>query len=339
MPIRRSSALDVSRLMAELASDNALQRETAAARLAIIGARAVTRLLGVAGDEAAPAHARVAALGALEAIGDPRSLAIAESLANRNDEIGVGAIAAIGAVARSGDPRATRAFEALTSMALDRQASESRRLAAVSALEGLPSRQVSPIYAALAEDPNPALSARATRRSAPERTANLSLDAAIDAGLPDEPAVVEAMVREEAETSKVTSLRRLIELLRVRERHATNEARAPWTAARGQVHRALAARRSRLGLYDLRETLEQAAGPLPVGFLAAAAAIGDAACLEPLAAAWASSSPGERWWRDHLAEAFGAIVRREGLTRRNPILKKILERQPSTGVLVAMARK
>jgi hypothetical protein len=89
----------------------------------------------------------------------------------------------------------------------------------------------------------------------------------------------------------------------------------------------------------LRETLERAEGPLPVGFLAAAASVGDAACLEPIAAAWASAPPDDHWWRDHLVDAFAAIVKREALTRRHPVLKRILERQPAAAVLVAMARK
>ncbi len=78
---------------------------------------------------------------------------------------------------------------------------------------------------------------------------------------------------------------------------------------------------------------------MPVGFLAAAAAIGDDACLEPLAAAWVNSSANDRWWRDHVAEAFRAIVAREHLTRRHPVLRRILERWPAAGVLVAAAKK
>jgi hypothetical protein len=76
-----------------------------------------------------------------------------------------------------------------------------------------------------------------------------------------------------------------------------------------------------------------------VGFLSAAAVIGDFSCLMPLARAWVESDQDDRWWREHLAEAFGAIVAREALTRRHPALKLILERWPSTGVLVAAAKR
>jgi hypothetical protein len=105
------------------------------------------------------------------------------------------------------------------------------------------------------------------------------------------------------------------------------------------LHQHLASRGSRLALYDLREALEGATGPLPVGFLSAAAVIGDTSCLTPLARAWVESGHDDRWWRDHVAEAFGAIVAREALTRRHPALKLILERWPSAGVLVATARR
>jgi len=108
---------------------------------------------------------------------------------------------------------------------------------------------------------------------------------------------------------------------------------------RGAVHQILASRSSRLALYDLRETLEQAKGPLPVGFLSAAAVIGDTACLTPLADAWVHTPADDRWWREHLADAFRSIVTREGLTRRAPALQKILAKWPAAGLLVAMAKR
>ena len=78
------------------------------------------------------------------------------------------------------------------------------------------------------------------------------------------------------------------------------------------LFRSLAARGSRLAVYDLKETLTGMTGPLPVGFLAAAAAVGDADCLEPLAHAWLNATD-DAWWRAHLTEAFAAIVKREAI--------------------------
>jgi hypothetical protein len=336
MPIRPSSATDVDRLVEDLSSGDALRRETALARLAVIGSRAVTKLTALALDEAASRPARLAAIQALEAIGDARSLNLALRLAGRDDEIGLAAIGVLGAVARLKEARATSAFDQLAALALDADAVENRRLAALAALDGVSERLLKRLYDALAADRNPRLRARATRHAA---GATVPLEGLLVGSLPDAPGVVAAVVREEGESAKVTTLRRAIEAIRNRERAGPPDRQAEWTGVRGLAHQALAARGSRLALYDLRETLEHAGGPLPVGFLAAAAAIGDAACLEPLAAAWVRSAASDRWWRDHLAEAFRAIVARERLSRRHQTLRRILERWPSAGVLVAAARK
>ena len=104
--------------------------------------------------------------------------------------------------------------------------------------------------------------------------------------------------------------------------------REEWCAVRAALHQALAGRNSRLALYDLRDSL-LAAERLPVAFLAAMEEIGDATCLDTLAAAYDQSSrSGDPWWRQHLAAAFRAIVQREGLTRRHAALKRVLTRWP-----------
>jgi hypothetical protein len=335
MPIRPSSAADVARLVEELSSSSAFRRETAAARLAVIGARAISALTSLALDDRAPARARVAALQALESIGDSRALPMARKLADNEGEIGTAAIGVIGAVAKTTGPAAAQAFEWLAAVAMDAEAAEARRLASLAALEGSSDRHLEPIYAALAADPNERLSAHALRGGSGQTE---PLESAISR-LPNDPRLVAAMIREDADTTDVAALRRLVDAIRQYERGATGDVQAAWTAARGQVHQTLAARGSRLGVYDLRETLEMAHGPLPVGFLAAAAAVGDAACLDPLAGAWGKAPVKDRWWREHLAEAFRAIVKREGLTRRHPVLKKLLERRPEAGALVALAKK
>ena len=76
---------------------------------------------------------------------------------------------------------------------------------------------------------------------------------------------------------------------------------------------------------------------LPVSFLAALHVLGDEACLEPIAAAWvkAAAEPEANTdpWRAHLASAFRAIVRRQKLTRRHAVLKRILSRWPDADAL------
>jgi hypothetical protein len=82
----------------------------------------------------------------------------------------------------------------------------------------------------------------------------------------------------------------------------------------------------------LRESVERASGRLPVSFLAALHLVGDSSCLEPLAAAW-NRSPEDEWWRHQLASAFRAITRREKITRRHAILKRLAARWPNAPFL------
>jgi hypothetical protein len=63
-----------------------------------------------------------------------------------------------------------------------------------------------------------------------------------------------------------------------------------------------------------------------VEFLAALALVGDESCLEAIAVAHGRATDG--WWRQHLADAFRAIVARKRLTRRHSVLKKIQKRSP-----------
>jgi len=338
MSIRHSSSADVARLIAELTGGDALRREMALARLAVIGSRATTPLLAVASDGAQADHSRVAAFEALEAIGDTRILTTAlAAIIGPSDDVAVAAIGALGPIARGDDARATKAFDRLASLATAADAPTGRRLAALAALEGQPETLLRPLYEALAKDPASKVVARVTRRQA---GAVEPLETLVDRELPLDPGVVAAVARDDGDRAPLATLKRAIEAVRGREANADDPAaRAHWSVVRGVLHQHLAARNSRLALYDLRETLEGATGPLPVGFISATAVVGDVTCLPALARAWAESASDDRWWRDHVAEAFRAIVTREHLTRRHPALKRILERWPTAGVLVAMAKK
>ena len=332
---------DTARLIAELHSDDALRRDTATARLSVIGGRAVTRLLALAGDADAAVHARLAALGALEAIGDARAFPVARTLAEGADvRLAVAAIGVLGVLAEANGASADKAFDKLTGLALDASIDSDRRVAACRALEGQPANVVKPILEALSHESAAPVQAHAARAKA---GATEPIDSLETGELPTDPAVLIAIIREEGADARVTLLRSLIDRVREKERAIKSAAnRDPWTAARGLLHQHLAARNSRLAVYDLRETLEAAAAatsaaPLPVGFLAAAAAVGDTACLEPLASCWIAASD-DKWWRDHLAEAFAAIVKRDKITRKHPSIKKIFQKWPAAGQLIATAK-
>jgi hypothetical protein len=67
--IKASSSKQIDALIADLGADNAVTRETAVARLTLLGARAVERLIAAAGA-GAHADSQAGAWRALEAIGD-----------------------------------------------------------------------------------------------------------------------------------------------------------------------------------------------------------------------------------------------------------------------------
>jgi HEAT repeat protein len=96
--------------------------------------------------------------------------------------------------------------------------------------------------------------------------------------------------------------------------------------ARAAAHQALGARGSRVALYDLREALESKLDPLPLGMLVALGQVGDTSCLEPLAAA--AGRTASDWQRDHLLDAARRIVRRERLTRRQAVVRRLVARHP-----------
>jgi hypothetical protein len=77
---------------------------------------------------------------------------------------------------------------------------------------------------------------------------------------------------------------------------------------------------------------------LPVDFVAAIGRIGDASCVEAIAAAYAGASQAESWWKGHLAEAFQAILQREGLTRRHQAIKRVVGRWPDASAELLRGR-
>ena len=119
--------------------------------------------------------------------------------------------------------------------------------------------------------------------------------------LPDSPGVLRLAITEVGVHVPLPVLQQLVERVRFREGAESGPARAEWTALRASAHAALAQRGSRLALYDLKESFESSRDPLPVEFLGAVAAVGDASCLEPLAAAYNRAADNGRrvddWWR------------------------------------------
>jgi hypothetical protein len=330
--IRKSAAEEVQRLVADVCAEDGLRREAALARLAVIGIRAIPPLLKLALDQPR-LDVRLAALRALEGLDDPRVFELAIRLSDTGPpELGVAAIAVLRSLLESS--RGPDALDRITAIALDPARDETRRLAAVDALSEMPQRLTSPVWKRLAKDPHAALRQRAAHggRPAPTRDPQAALAAAVEEGLPDASSA-KALLLETAEAAPLTTLHKLIEGVKARETAARTAAeRSAWRVIRGTAHLALARRGSRVALYDLRESLEQSETALPVEFLAAIELAGDASCVEPLASALARAgtlhTPETDWWRQHLLAAFQAVVRRERLTRRHAVLRRVAARWP-----------
>lgn len=325
-------APELNQLIEALGGTDEIARESAIARLALIGPRAAERLLQLA--PAAAPRARAGMLRALEAIGDPRALPIARAaLADASPDTLGPAIALLRAALTSQQPAVARdALDIIIAATLDTARSAAVRLAAFEALQVLPADVREAVARNLITDPDLDVRAAATRepRTAPSPAgADPVWTDAVEGRLPASPGTMKQVLAAKRGSARLTELQHVIDHLRLREQGETDAARREeWRAVRGLAHQALAARNSRLALYDLRDSLLDP-DRLPVAFLAALEEIGDATCLEPLAAAYdASSRSGDAWWREHVATAFRAIVGREGLTRRHAVVKRAMTRWP-----------
>jgi hypothetical protein len=309
-----------------------MRREAAVARLAVIGPRAVEHLLQDY-PKASMARARAGMLRALEASGDPRAVPLARAAlddSSSSPELISAAIGVLRAFLGAVQPAVARdALDALVTAALDHTRAADIRTAALDAMHDLPASVLEPMQQTLASDPNSVVRERlASPPEQPGLPASVWRDA-VEARLPSSPSVLKRAVSVVAPAARLIELQHVVDAIRSQEARETDAGRrAEWRTVRGAVHQALAARGSTLALYDLRDSLLEP-GRLPVAFLAALEEIGDATCLEPLAAAYdASSRSGDAWWREHVAAAFRAIVRRDGLTRRHAAVKRALARWP-----------
>jgi HEAT repeat protein len=318
-------------LIQDLLGEDAVRREAAIARLAIVGERAVDRLLSAL-PQTSPAG-QVAVLRALELIASTRALPAAVSLLqDADDAVAAAAAATLRPHVRAAeDDLATRALEALTAVALDTRRHDAPRLAALDALGETNSDTLQPVRDRLRKDPSPQLRRMAGWSDAkPAENAAARLEAAAKGELPDDGDVVRGWLGDAGGIVALSVLHDLVLVLREHERSpaVTTDAiaRLRWMTARATAHQALADRHSRLAVFDLRETFESATARLPVGFLAAVEAVGDASCLDSLAIAW--QHIGDPWMRDHLVRAFRVIMTREQLTRRHAVVRRIIGKHP-----------
>lgn len=330
--IKRSSATEVARLLSEVTSSDGVRREAAAARLAVIGPRAVDRVVGTL-DQTTDVSLRVVLFGVLEAIGDLRALPSAlRSLEADADAAALAALPVVRLGLTSGDAGvATLALDAATRVALDAARPEAVRLGVLNALVDLGPAVVEPLRRALERDPSERLRGQLVFSPAagapPPAPAGPGLAHWADSGLPDDPDAVRVAVLTHGPEAPLPTLHHLLSRLRDIEAKAdTEDRRRQWLAARAAVHQVLAERDSRVALYDLRETLETLVGPLPVAMLGAIETLGEPSLLDAVATAWHRTD--DEWTRDRLAGVLSDIMARHRLTRRHAVVKRITARHP-----------
>ena len=323
-----SAARQIDALISDLSSPDTVAREAAIARLAVIGTRAVARLVRLVRSRAA-APARAAALRALEAVDDPRAVEAALNAVDDPDpNVAITAIAVTRRYVRG--PGGAGVVDRLARLAVDRRSAETIRLSALRALGDLDRRTLAPLLSALANDPSAAMRAEAAARRSRRRSQTNPgevLDQAANLGLPDDPDTLHRAIGAVGNEVALTVLLKIVERVRERETGMKGTERLKWSDVRAAAHAALANRGSRLGVYDLRESLEASAQDVPLEFLNALGLVGDASCLEAIAGAYSRSRDAS--FLERLADLFGKIVASDGLTRRHAVMKRIQKRWPA----------
>jgi len=330
MSIKPSASREINSLIAALSADDEVKRESAVARLAIIGERAMDHL--VAAYPVTDRETQIGILRAAEAIADPRAIPISVNALAAGGDLAVAASWTLRALLDSPvTTAAAQALDALIATALDRSAERHVRFAAYDALQEMPATVRNPVAEVLRGDADPGVRARAAGGGA--ATIEAAWQDVIEGKLPDDPSAVREAVKTRGATTPLSTLQGLIDAVRAREAATPSAARKDaWRNVRGAVHQALAIRGSRIAVYDLREAFADAAAPLPASFLAALHVVGDESCLEAIAAAWTAAGDAEaRGWRRQLEGAFQAISSREKISRRSATWKRVAKRFPDAG--------
>lgn len=338
MVIKRSAGGEIRVLVADLAADNEVRREAAIGRLAVIGTRAVDRIVALLAEPSVSAAAAESALRVLESIGDARALSPALALLESPDgNIGAAAVAVLRTFLHSG--HGTDVLDRLVACGVDPRRPDVTRLAALETVAETGDRVITPVWERLRDDPSPAVRQRAAK-AAGDLDPLVEIEAAAAGVLPDDPDALRALVERTAAAVPLTTLHRLVDLVKSREKKERSAAtRAAWLSARGAVHLALARRESRVALYDLREAIAGASGPLPGSFLAAVTGLGDAASLEAIAGAYERGViAGATEWLEQLKSAFRTVAERERVGRRHPVMRRIEAKWPASAVALLERR-
>jgi hypothetical protein len=257
--IRATSDAEVRALIDALDENPPVRRESAIARLSILGSRAVGRL--VSSYESTTDRTRqLAILRVLQTTADERALPVARRGLHEGGDLAVAAVALLRALLEQGSGAThAGALDLLLAVSSDERRERRIRAAAVDALTSAP------------DDIREAIGHRFDGVGS---EGDVVWDDAAEGRLPEEPAALMEALDGRAERAPLPVVLRIIQALRAREGTA-GTANREWQAVRGALHQVAAARRSRIALYDLRETIEAARTPLPASFLSAVQEIGE----------------------------------------------------------------
>lgn len=305
-----------------------MEREAATARLRVIGARAVEHLLAAL-EGVSPSQRRLI-LPVLEDLPDSRVLPAVLPLA-RDPETSMAALTVVRQhLVGATESRRLSTVDALGVIATDKDLPLSARSLAAELLAGpLAKTPALPATKGRAGQQSPSVGdeggttargAAEPRAAEPRAAARLVLDEALAGRLPPSPDELRAALAREGEACSVAELQDLLGEIGQVERKTRDQIALEWAGVRAAVHVLLAARESRLGVADLRETIERWHDRLPMGFVVAIGEVGDADCLEAVAAAYERAE--SEWVREQMVSAFRQVMRRHALTRRHAAVKR-----------------
>ncbi len=321
MPIVPSRSREIEARLTELASTAPAARDSAIARLTLLGERAVGPLVEVL--RLGSPVARLGAIKVLEQLRSPRALpGLIAQLADGDGKLVSAAAVAIATLrdakavaplvralthqdpaARAGAASALasllssnvdEALEPLLETLLDPNADERLRGVAGQALSHLPARELRALRARVAE--------AADERRRPAEAAGVPPKRRRQPA-PDVSGLLASLPRGAA---ALTALHRALQ--------ATSDA-----GAAARLHQALAERGSRIALYDLRERLDARPARAAEALLEAAARIGDASLVPSIVALAADRTA----LTGPCADALAAIVSREKLRKSHHFVKAV----------------
>ncbi|MGE3841803.1 MAG: hypothetical protein AB7I50_09465 [Vicinamibacterales bacterium] len=288
MVIKRSASGQVGKLLEHLLGEDVSASETAAARLVILGPRALPHLEGLLGRELGE-RPLMRVLDVLERMSAPRAAALAAPLlSDAREAIACAAAGVVRKGLASNEPAvAAAALQAL--LATASAASERPAVArvALAALSDLPAPILEPLRQA-----TPAFHTEtATATSGDEDESQRLLRQWIESASASEPVELIRLALEACSRSAPLSLlHAVVERARKLERGQPPVEADAWRNLRGLAHQALGARGSRVALYDLRETMGAQPNHLTIGMLGALSALADRSDLDGVAAAWATAT-------------------------------------------------